>query len=194
MSPTNVQLILHKTVCLSQARQNATCEHFLALIATDIYVQYTLDTRFLSKTELLMINQMQDVSTRRSLSIKRPAFDLSLTVVSCSILVSVYYKHNLWASTASCIHLPQPALLPPPTHTPELHPSPIPCTVGCEWPSTSKSRIRLSLAAGGRRGCLTWWGCHWERRQAPLGQYEWLGGETTTHNAMYTDFKLCMGS
>ena len=109
-------------------------------------------------------------------------------------LVSVYYQHNLWASTASCIHLPQPALLPPPTHTPELHPSPIPCTVGCEWPSTSKSRIRLSLAAGGRRGCLTWWGCHWERRQAPLGQYEWLGGETTTHNAMYTDFKLCMGS
>ena len=49
------------------------------------------DTRFLSKTQLVMINQMQNVTTRRSLSSctqltktsgsKRPAFDLSLTVV-----------------------------------------------------------------------------------------------------------------
>ena len=50
---------------------------------------------FLSKTQLLMINQLQDVSTRRSLSTtyrkltktfgsKRPAADLSLTVVFCS--------------------------------------------------------------------------------------------------------------
>ena len=49
---------------------------------------------FLSKTQLLMINQLQDVSTRRSLSTayrmtktfgsKRPAVDLSLTVVFCS--------------------------------------------------------------------------------------------------------------
>ena len=55
---------------------------------------------FLSKTQLLMINQLQDVSTRRSSSTayryelstqltktfgsKRPAVDLSLTVVFCS--------------------------------------------------------------------------------------------------------------
>ena len=49
--------------------------------------------RFLSKTQLVMINQMQDILTRRSLStaykrttktsgLKRLAFDLSLSVVS----------------------------------------------------------------------------------------------------------------
>ena len=62
--------------------------------------KYTFDTRFLSKTQLIMINQMQDVLTRRSLStvyrihtgyvvdkdlqVECPAFDISLSVVSCS--------------------------------------------------------------------------------------------------------------
>ena len=70
---------------------------------------------FLSKTQLLMINQLQDVSTRRSSSTvyrscmqltktfgsKRPAVDLSLTVVFCS-------RKNL-ASDAT--GLPQPSCI-----------------------------------------------------------------------------------
>ena len=64
-----------------------------------LLILYT-DSKFLSKTQLVMIDQMQDVSTRRCLSTayrqvqcmqltktsgsKRPAFDLSLPVVSCS--------------------------------------------------------------------------------------------------------------
>ena len=57
-------------------------------------VDVSTDKKFLSRTQLLVIIQLQDVSTQRSLSTayrmtktlwsKRLAVDLSLTVVSCS--------------------------------------------------------------------------------------------------------------